>query len=73
MKIEKKIKELSAENAELKSRFYKEEIDGLQMQRERDEMRLKLEKIIKLVKEKGQISTQIKNPSIEINGIKSKL
>lgn len=43
------------------------------MQRERDEMRLKLEKIIKLVKEKGQISTQIKNPSIEINGIKSKL
>lgn len=69
VRLEKKIKELLVENGQLKAHSYKGEIDALLMQKERDELRLKLEKVMQIAKEKGiNLGNSNKSNAMEVEG-----
>ncbi|KAL4435321.1 hypothetical protein ABPG74_022804 [Tetrahymena malaccensis] len=67
VKLEKKVKELQAENSQLKSHTQKGEIEVYTIQKQRDEYRLKLEKILQIAKEKGLLH-QASSNSMDVEG-----
>ncbi|KAL4483969.1 hypothetical protein ABPG72_013975 [Tetrahymena utriculariae] len=67
VKLEKKVKEFQAENSQLKSYTQKGEIEVFTIQKQRDEFRLKLEKIIQIAKEKGLLH-QASSSSMDVEG-----